>query len=137
MDLDTFETAVLGLWSAHDVGKAIHPILCKGQIEGGLLQAIGWALQENLVMREGRVVNARLTDYVIPTILDAPRFTTILVEDPTRGGPAAARKGSARSRWTAGRPRSPRRSSTRPESSATACRSSPRTLWALSREAKR
>ena len=64
MDLDTFETSVLAVWSAHDVGKAIHPVMCKGQIEGGLLQAIGWALQENVVTHEGRVVNARLTDYV-------------------------------------------------------------------------
>ncbi len=93
VDLDTFETQVLGLWSAHDVGKAIHPTNCKGQIEGGLLQAIGWALQENLVVRGGRVVNARLTDYVIPTILDAPRFTTLLVEDPYSRGPGGGAKG--------------------------------------------
>ena len=93
VDLDTFETAVLSLWSAHDVGKAIHPVNCKGQIEGGLLQAVGWALQENVVMREGRVVNARLTDYVIPTILDAPRFTTLLVEDPYSRGPGGGAKG--------------------------------------------
>lgn len=93
VDLDTFETTVLRLWSAHDVGKAIHPVNCKGQIEGGLLQAVGWALQENLVTREGRVVNARLTDYVIPTILDAPRFTTLLVEDPYSRGPGGGAKG--------------------------------------------
>ncbi len=93
VDLDTYETTVLGLWSAHDVGKAIHPTLCKGQIEGGLLQAVGWALQENVVVKDGRVVNARLTDYVIPTILDAPRFVTILVEDPYSRGPAGGAKG--------------------------------------------
>ncbi len=93
VDLDTFETSVLSLWSAHDVGKAIHPVNCKGQIEGGLLQAVGWALQENLVMREGRVVNATLTDYVIPTILDAPRFTTLLVEDAYHHGPGGGAKG--------------------------------------------
>ncbi len=93
VDLDTFETSVLSLWSAHDVGKAIHPTLCKGQIEGGLLQAIGWALQENVVVRDGLVVNARLTDYVIPTILDAPRFFTTLVEDPFSRGPGGGAKG--------------------------------------------
>jgi CO/xanthine dehydrogenase Mo-binding subunit len=93
VDLDTFETSVLAVWSAHDVGKAIHPVMCKGQIEGGLLQAIGWALQENVVTHEGRVVNARLTDYVIPTILDAPRFTTLLVEDPYSKGPGGGAKG--------------------------------------------
>jgi CO/xanthine dehydrogenase Mo-binding subunit len=93
VDLDTFETTVVGLWSAHDVGKAIHPIQCKGQIEGGLLQAVGWALHENLVLREGRVVNASLTGYVIPTTLDAPRFTTLLVEDPYSRGPGGGAKG--------------------------------------------
>ena len=93
VDLDTFETSVLALWSAHDVGKAIHPTNCKGQIEGGILQAIGWTLQENLVLKDGRVVNARMTDYVIPTILDAPRFTTLLVEDPYSKGPGGGAKG--------------------------------------------
>ena len=93
VDLDTFETNVLALFSAHDVGKAIHPVQCKGQIEGGLLQAVGWALQENVVTSGGRVVNARLTDYVIPTILDAPRFTTLLVEDPYSKGPGGGAKG--------------------------------------------
>jgi CO/xanthine dehydrogenase Mo-binding subunit len=93
VDLDTFETTVLAIWSAHDVGKAIHPIGCKGQIEGGLLQAVGWALHENLVLNEGRIVNARLTDYIIPTILDAPRFTTLLVEDPYSRGPGGGAKG--------------------------------------------
>ncbi|HEX7528106.1 MAG TPA: molybdopterin cofactor-binding domain-containing protein, partial [Thermoanaerobaculia bacterium] len=93
VDLDTFETTVLGFWAAHDGGKAIHPLMCKGQIEGGTLQAIGWALNEKLVLRDGKIVNARMANYIVPTSLDAPRFTTILVEDPYSKGPGGGAKG--------------------------------------------
>jgi CO/xanthine dehydrogenase Mo-binding subunit len=93
VDLDTFETTVLGFWAAHDVGKAIHPLMCKGQIEGGTLQAIGWALNERLVARDGKIVNARMANYIVPTSLDAPPFTTILVEDPYSKGPGGGAKG--------------------------------------------
>jgi CO/xanthine dehydrogenase Mo-binding subunit len=93
VDLDTFETTVLGFWAAHDVGKAIHPLMCKGQIEGGTLQAIGWALNEKLALRDGKIVNSRMANYIVPTSLDAPRFTTILVEDPYSRGPGGGAKG--------------------------------------------
>jgi CO/xanthine dehydrogenase Mo-binding subunit len=93
VDLDTFETTVLGFWAAHDVGKAIHPLMCKGQIEGGTLQAIGWALNERLVVKDGKILNARMSTYIVPTSLDAPRFTTILVEDPYSKGPGGGAKG--------------------------------------------
>ncbi len=91
VDLDTFETTVLGFWAAQDIGKAIHPTLCAGQIEGGTLQAIGWALQEKVVWKDGRIMNPRMTNYVIPTSKDAPTFTTILVEHPFSGGPGGAK----------------------------------------------
>jgi CO/xanthine dehydrogenase Mo-binding subunit len=93
VDLDTFETTVLGFWAVQDVGKAIHPLLCKGQIEGGTLQAIGWALNEKLVVKDGRILNARMANYIVPTSLDAPRFTTVLVEDPYSKGPGGGAKG--------------------------------------------
>jgi CO/xanthine dehydrogenase Mo-binding subunit len=93
VDLDTFETVVTGFWSAVDVGKAIHPLMCKGQIEGGTLQAIGWALSERLVVKEGKILNPRMTDYIVPTALDAPPFTTILVEEPYSRGPGGGAKG--------------------------------------------
>ncbi|MDB4993054.1 MAG: aldehyde oxidase [Myxococcaceae bacterium] len=91
VDLDTFETTVLGFWAAQDIGKAIHPVMCAGQIEGGTLQAIGWALYENVVWKDGRIMNPRMTNYVIPTSKDAPPFTTILVEHPFSGGPSGAK----------------------------------------------
>jgi CO/xanthine dehydrogenase Mo-binding subunit len=93
VDLDTFEVRVLDFWSATDVGKAINPVMCKGQIEGGSLQAIGWALSEEVTWREGRITNPRMTNYIIPTTLDAPRFSTILVEAPFAPGPGGGAKG--------------------------------------------
>ncbi|MBI2389228.1 MAG: xanthine dehydrogenase family protein [Deltaproteobacteria bacterium] len=92
VDLDTFETRVVKWWSATDVGRAIHPVLCAGQVEGGTLQAIGWALHEDLVWRpDGSIANARMTNYIVPTAVDAPPFETILVEVPFPHGPGGAK----------------------------------------------
>ncbi len=91
VDLDTFETTLVGFWAAQDIGKAIHPVMCSGQIEGGTLQAIGWALYEAVVWKDGRIMNPRMTNYVIPTSKDAPTFNTILVEHPFSGGPNGAK----------------------------------------------
>lgn len=93
VDLDTHEVTVTGLWSAVDVGKAIHPLMCKGQMEGGTLQAIGWALCEEVVWKDGLIKNPRMTNYIIPTALDAPPFHTTLVEDPWPYGPGGGAKG--------------------------------------------
>lgn len=93
VDLDTFEVTVVDFWSATDVGKAINPVMCKGQIEGGSLQAIGWALSEEITWRDGHITNPRMTNYIIPTSLDAPRFQTILVEAPFAFGPGGGAKG--------------------------------------------
>lgn len=93
VDLDTFEVTVTGFWSATDVGKAIHPLMCKGQIEGGSLQAIGWALTEEIVWKDGRIMNPRMTNYIIPTSLDAPPFHVDLVEAPYAYGPGGGAKG--------------------------------------------
>jgi CO/xanthine dehydrogenase Mo-binding subunit len=91
VDMDTFETRVVQFWAAQDVGKAIHPVMCAGQVEGGTLQAIGWAVNESIVWDRGRIKNGRMTNYIIPTALDAPRFETILVEEPFSGGPFGAK----------------------------------------------
>jgi CO/xanthine dehydrogenase Mo-binding subunit len=91
VDLDTFEIKVLDFWSAVDVGRAIHPVMCEGQLEGGALQAIGWALWEEVKWKDGRILNPRMTTYIIPTFLDAPSFHTMLVEDPYEYGPGGAK----------------------------------------------
>ncbi len=91
VDLDTGEVHVTDLVTAVDCGRAIHPVMAQGQIEGGVLQAVGYATTEEVKMQDGRYLNDRLTTYLIPTALDAPRITTILVENPYSGGPFGAK----------------------------------------------
>jgi CO/xanthine dehydrogenase Mo-binding subunit len=75
------------LVAAHDVGRAINPMLVEGQVEGGVAQGIGMALMENYV--PGRTEN--LHDYLIPTIGDMPAIETIIVEEPAAAGPFGAK----------------------------------------------
>jgi CO/xanthine dehydrogenase Mo-binding subunit len=91
LDPVTFEVRPLRLTAAVDVGKAIHPALAIGQIEGGTAQALGFALIEHVVMRDGGMANAQLTNYTIPTSLDTPIIDVILVENPYPGGPFGAK----------------------------------------------
>jgi CO/xanthine dehydrogenase Mo-binding subunit len=91
VDLDTAETRVVEVVTAQDVGKAIHPVLAAGQIEGGTLQALGWALLEEVRWKDGRVWNHQLTNYIIPTSADAPPMRVEIVEDPFSGGPFGAK----------------------------------------------
>ena len=91
VDLDTFEIDVVQFWSAVDVGRAIHPVLCRGQLDGGALQSIGWALCEQVHWNEGRITNPQMSTYIVPTALDAPQFRTHLVEDAYEFGPGGAK----------------------------------------------
>ena len=91
VDMLTGEVHVTDLVSAVDCGKAIHPVMAEGQIEGGMLQAVGWATIEEIKMKDGGYQNDRLATYLIPTALDAPRIRTILVENPYSGGPFGAK----------------------------------------------
>ena len=77
--------------AADDIGRVIHPVMAEGQVEGGTLQAIGYATIEEIKLRDGRYLNDRLATYIIPTSLDAPRITTILVETPFSGVPHGAK----------------------------------------------
>src|SRR5262245_39008502 len=89
--MDTFEVTALKITTAQDIGRAIHPVLAAGQIEGGTLQAVGYGLFEELIWESGRVVNNRLTNYIIPTSLDAPEMETIIVEKEYQHGPFGAK----------------------------------------------
>jgi CO/xanthine dehydrogenase Mo-binding subunit len=91
VDMDTYEITARKITTAQDIGRAIHPILAEGQIEGGTLQAVGYGLFEELVWDHGRVVNNRLTNYIIPTALDAPEMETIIVEKAYPHGPFGAK----------------------------------------------
>ena len=83
---------VLRVWSAHDVGRAINPAQIEGQIEGGFVQGMGYALFEELVWDSGRVANPSLMDYKLPGVLDSPpEIHPIILEDPEPSGPFGAK----------------------------------------------
>ncbi|MCU1280355.1 MAG: aldehyde oxidase and xanthine dehydrogenase molybdopterin binding protein [bacterium] len=91
IDPITYQERCTQFTTANDIGKAIHPILAEGQIEGGTLQGIGWALYEEVVMRDGKMQNASLTNYIIPTTLDTPPIAVEIVEHPYGNGPFGAK----------------------------------------------
>lgn len=84
VDTDTGGIRVLRVVAAHEVGRVVNPLTASSQIEGGVIQGIGFALSEERVLNSlsGRVVNANLHDYKIPTALDIPEIETVLVDLP-------------------------------------------------------
>jgi CO/xanthine dehydrogenase Mo-binding subunit len=91
VDRLTYEVRVRRLTTAQDVGKAINPLLVEGQITGGTAQALGYALHENVVYKDGFMLNAQLTNYIIPTALDTPTMDVLIVEKPYSRGPHGAK----------------------------------------------
>ncbi|MDQ7824047.1 MAG: xanthine dehydrogenase family protein molybdopterin-binding subunit [Candidatus Eremiobacteraeota bacterium] len=91
VDLETCEVEVVKIIAAHDMGRAINPRLVEGQIEGGTVQSLGYALMEEMKYREGRIQNRNLTTYIIPTSMDIPELETIIVEDEYPYGPFGAK----------------------------------------------
>ena len=92
VDEATGKVDVLRAWCAHDVGKAINPAAVEGQIQGGFVQGLGYALVEEMVWDDGRLVNPSLMDYKVPGILDTPiQITPIIIEDPEPTGPFGAK----------------------------------------------
>jgi CO/xanthine dehydrogenase Mo-binding subunit len=92
VDVETGHVEVVRVVSAHDVGKAINPRLLEGQIEGAVVQALGYAIMENLVTQDGRILNPYLSTYLIPTIWDVPQETkSVILEYADPRGPWGAR----------------------------------------------
>jgi CO/xanthine dehydrogenase Mo-binding subunit len=91
VDPDTLAVRPVRVTAVCEVGRAIHPTLCAGQIEGGTLQAVGWALLEEIKLKEGHYLNDRLATYIIPTIQDSPRIDVHLLERGFEGGPFGAK----------------------------------------------
>jgi CO/xanthine dehydrogenase Mo-binding subunit len=91
IDLETGALSVEKVISVHDVGKAINPDQVVGQVEGGVVQALGYAVTENFLQEEGRVLTDRFSTYLIPTIMDVPKeMTTVIMETPDPEGPWGA-----------------------------------------------
>ena len=91
VDRDTWQVRPVKLTSVHEIGKAIHPMLAIGQIEGGTAQGLGWALLEDVVMRDGRMANNSFTNYIVPTTLDTPAIDVVMLERPYKHGPCGAK----------------------------------------------
>jgi CO/xanthine dehydrogenase Mo-binding subunit len=92
VDPDTGKVNILRYTATQDVGTAIHPSYVEGQIQGGAVQGIGWALNEEFVYnKDGNMVNASFLDYRMPTTLDLPMIDTVLVEVPNPGHPYGVR----------------------------------------------
>jgi len=91
VDRDTGRIDVLRYFAAHDVGRALNPLACSGQIEGGVVFGLGYALSEEMVAENGRNVNANLWEYLLPTAHEIPRLDVELVEFPSTYGPFGAK----------------------------------------------
>ncbi len=92
VDTWTGKVRVERVVAAHDVGRAIHPPSLEGQIQGGVVQSMGWATMEEFVLHEGKMQNAGFTNYILPTTLDAPKVDIIIIEeDGPQEGPFGAK----------------------------------------------
>ena len=91
VDTVTFEARVTDFVAVQEIGKVIHPVLAAGQIEGGVAQAIGMALYENVVWRDGRMANGQMTNYIMPTAADIPPIRVFFEEHPYPFGPHGAK----------------------------------------------
>lgn len=87
----TFEVTVKKVTAAHDMGRAINPVLAEGQIQGGVLQGIGYALTEEILHKDGIMLNPNFSTYIIPTIHDAPAINPIIIEEHYSHGPFGAK----------------------------------------------
>jgi CO/xanthine dehydrogenase Mo-binding subunit len=77
--------------AVQEVGRVINPVLATGQIEGGVAQGIGWSLFEQVSWREGRMANAQMTNYIMPTSMDLPPIRVYFEEHPYAHGPGGAK----------------------------------------------
>ena len=91
VDLVTYETRVDDFVALQEVGKVINPVLAAGQIEGGVAQAIGYALYEKVVWENGAMKNNQMTNYIMPTSEDLPPIRVYFEENPYAYGPSGAK----------------------------------------------
>ena len=91
VDVELGLTRVVWIGTSQDVGKAVNPLAVEGQIEGGTAQGLGLALMEEIVTRDGEILNASFTDYLLPTALDMPPVDIDLVEVAEPDAPYGAK----------------------------------------------
>jgi len=91
VDHETGQVKVLKIVTAHDVGKTINPMAAEGQMDGAIGQGIGYALFENLILRNGEVINPNFLDYKIPLSVDMPEIEHLFIETNDPAGPFGAK----------------------------------------------
>jgi len=91
VDPETGKVEVLNVWVGEDVGKVLNPKGCEGQIEGGVVQGIGYALNEDYFWKEGRPLNSNFIDYKIPGFVGIPKIHSFLIESNEPAGPYGAK----------------------------------------------
>ncbi len=91
VDLTTFEVTLRDFVASQEIGKVLNPVLAAGQIQGGVVQALGWALLEDTILRDGAMANNNMTTYVVPTSADVPEIRVIFLEQPYGYGPFGAK----------------------------------------------
>ncbi len=91
VDRDTFALSLRTVTAVVEIGRAVHPKLAEGQVEGGTLQALGYGGMEEIRTEKGRYVQDRMSTYSIPTALDAPEMVVEIVELPSSRGPYGAK----------------------------------------------
>lgn len=91
VDMDTGKVKVLQCYSAWDAGFAINPDNVTGQIEGGVVYGLGYALTEEMITKEGKTCNNNLMDYHMPTLPDVPKIDVVVIEVPSHWGPHGAK----------------------------------------------
>jgi CO/xanthine dehydrogenase Mo-binding subunit len=91
VDTLTYEAHVDDFVAVQEVGRVINPVLAAGQIEGGVAQAIGFTLFENVVWQNGRMANGQMTNYIMPTAADIPPIRVYFEENPYTYGPGGAK----------------------------------------------
>ena len=94
VDRETGQVDVLRLIAADDIGKALNPLTAEGQVEGAVIQGMGWALFERMIHDGGEIVNGNLADYSLPRAEGSPRVETVLVETNDPIGPFGGKGGS-------------------------------------------
>ncbi|MCZ7663218.1 MAG: xanthine dehydrogenase family protein molybdopterin-binding subunit [Thermoleophilia bacterium] len=91
VDTTTGDVQVRRLVTAHDIGRAINPTAVRGQLIGGSVQSLGWALTEDLAQEACRIMTPSLSEYIVPTAMDVPEVEAVLIENPYPSGPFGAK----------------------------------------------
>jgi CO/xanthine dehydrogenase Mo-binding subunit len=91
LDRDTWQVQPRRLTAVQEIGRAINPVVARGQIEGGTAQGLGFALLEEVVMHDGAMANPSMTNYIVPTTLDTPEMDVVILERAYAHGPLGAK----------------------------------------------